>query len=58
MEEGYLYTKIKGHEEKQMLELIDQAADIVEHYRSQREQIGLDYNVFTLMELRDTKSMF
>ena len=41
-----------------MLELIDQAADIVEHYRSQREQIGLDYNVFTLMELRDTKSMF
>ena len=34
-----------------MLELIDQAADIVDVYRKKREQIGLDYNVFTLMDI-------
>lgn len=34
-----------------MQELINQVADIVEKYRSEREQIGLDYNVFTLMDI-------
>ena len=34
-----------------MQELIGQVADIVEEYRSKREQIGLNYNVFTLMDI-------
>ena len=34
-----------------MQELIGQVADIVEEYRSKRAQIGLDYNVFTLMDI-------
>lgn len=34
-----------------MQELIGQVAGIVEEYRSKREQIGLDYNVFTLMDI-------
>ena len=34
-----------------MRELIDKAADIVEEYHSKREQVGLDYNVFTLMDI-------
>ena len=34
-----------------MQELIGRVVDIVEEYRSKREQIGLDYNVFTLMDI-------
>ena len=34
-----------------MQELIGQVADIVEEYRLKREQIGLNYNVFTLMDI-------
>lgn len=34
-----------------MKELIDQAAAIVEEYNSKREKLGLDYNVFTLMDI-------
>ena len=34
-----------------MRELIDKAVDIIEEHHSKREQIGLDYNVFTLMDI-------
>ena len=34
-----------------MQELIGRVVDIVEEYRSKREQIGLDYNVFARMDI-------